>query len=66
MQANNGVENRTEESGLAYSTPCESVIAADLDNDTDVDLYMVCRGAISNRPNLLYENMGNGVRELTY
>ena len=43
------------------ATPCESAAAADFDNDMDIDLYLVCLGPVSNTPNILLENMGNGV-----
>jgi hypothetical protein len=38
----------------------ESVVAADFDNDMDVDLYLVRASRTSNQPNLLYENLGDG------
>ena len=37
-----------------------SVAAGDFDNDMDVDLYIVCSSSISNFPNQLYENQGDG------
>ena len=37
-----------------------SVAAADFDNDMDVDLYVVRSSSISNFPNHLYENQGDG------
>jgi hypothetical protein len=46
--------------GIDSPTQCGSVIAADLDNDMDVDLYLVCHSPVKNRPNILYENMGDG------
>lgn len=41
-------------------TACHSVTAGDFDNDMDVDLYLVCSGAVDNRPNRLLENDGKG------
>jgi hypothetical protein len=41
-------------------TACHSVTAGDFDNDMDVDLYLVCSGAVENRPNRLLENDGKG------
>jgi hypothetical protein len=35
-----------------------SVVAADFDNDMDLDLYMICTGPIMNLPNRLLENEG--------
>jgi len=46
--------------GLTKSVSCVSVVAADFDNDRDVDVYAVCRGGVENLPNLLFENLGNG------
>ena len=37
-----------------------SVVAGDFDNDMDVDLYVVRSSSISNFPNHLYENQGDG------
>jgi len=39
---------------------CASVVAADFDNDMDVDIYMVCRGGVENIRNVLLENDGRG------
>jgi len=47
-------------SGINLQSPCRSVAAGDFDNDMDVDLYLVCHGPVTNRPNILYENLGNG------
>lgn len=38
-----------------------SVVAGDFDNDMDVDLYIVATGERRNEPNVLLENLGNGV-----
>jgi hypothetical protein len=38
-----------------------SVVAGDFDNDMDVDLYIVATGELRNKPNVLLENLGNGV-----
>ncbi|MYC75703.1 T9SS type A sorting domain-containing protein [Candidatus Poribacteria bacterium] len=37
-----------------------SAVAGDFDNDMDVDLYVVRSSSISNFPNYLYENQGDG------
>jgi len=39
---------------------CASVVAADFDNDMDVDIYMVCRRGVENIRNVLLENDGRG------
>ncbi|WP_158002499.1 CRTAC1 family protein [Methyloterricola oryzae] len=39
---------------------CLSAVAADFDNDMDVDLYAVCTGPARQEPNLLLENDGKG------
>lgn len=41
-------------------TACHSVAAGDFDNDMDIDLYLVCSGAVENLPNRLLENDGKG------
>jgi hypothetical protein len=44
----------------AVPTACHSAVAGDFDNDMDLDLYLVCAGAVENLPNRLYENDGKG------
>ncbi len=39
---------------------CNSAAAGDLDNDMDVDVYVGCTGDLSNLPNVVYENQGDG------
>jgi len=46
--------------GLGTPTQCDSTTAADFDNDMDVDIYLVCQYALTNIPNILYENLGGG------
>ena len=46
--------------GPAEKQMCVSVVAADFDNDMDVDIYMVCRGGVENIRNVLLENDGRG------
>ena len=53
-------EDQTVVAGLDNPTSCYSVAAGDLDNDMDVDLYLVCNRPTANLPNILYENLGNG------
>jgi hypothetical protein len=58
---NDGVfYDATAGAGLDMETASGSVVAGDFDNDMDMDLYLVCRGNIINKPNLLYENLGDG------
>jgi len=53
--------DRTAEAGLDFVTECESAAAGDFDNDTDVDLYLVCTGPAANTENRLYLNLGDGI-----
>jgi len=39
---------------------CKSVVAGDFDNDMDVDLYLACGASLTNLPDRLYENLGDG------
>ena len=43
-----------------YTGNTESVVFADVDNDADLDLYVVYSGSMSNSPNRLFENDGLG------
>ena len=45
---------------LIESSPCISAVAADFDNDMDMDLYLVCTGPIMNLANMLLQNDGRG------
>ena len=66
-------KDRTKNSGFKNPTSCRAVVAGDFDNDTDVDIYLVCSIYATptlspkdvdfyekNLPNILYENLGNG------
>lgn len=44
----------------ANLTSSVSVVAADFDNDMDLDLMLSCAGAAINYPNKYYQNNGNG------
>ncbi len=52
--------DRTIESGLGDPTLAQSVVAADFDNDMDLDLYLSNAYPSFNQPNILYENQGDG------
>ena len=55
-------------SGITELTSAHSVVAADFDNDMDVDLYLANAYASFDQPNIFYENQGDGSfipRELT-
>ena len=60
VQTETGFRDVSNVAGMNIESPCENVAAADFDNDMDVDLYMVCRSPAANRPNILYENLGDG------
>lgn len=55
-----GFADRRVASGFTENLPCPSAVGGDFDNDTDVDLYLVCSNIITNRPNRLYLNDGAG------
>jgi hypothetical protein len=46
--------------GLATPTACDSVAAGDLDDDMDVDVFLVCNRGAADEPDILLENLGNG------
>jgi hypothetical protein len=48
-------------SAVGTSRPCVSVVAADFDNDMDLDIYLVCTDSAHNLPNVLLENNGTGL-----
>ena len=56
-----GFVDKSQESGIAeIPNSGQSVVAADFDNDMDVDLYVMATGFAANRTNFLYENQGDG------
>ena len=60
---NNGEElvEQSEELGFnSVPTAGQSIVAGDFDNDMDVDAYIVATATATNRPNVLYENQGDG------
>lgn len=50
----------TAAAGLAAPTLSQSAVAADFDNDMDLDIYIANAYPSFNQPNILYENDGNG------
>ncbi len=65
LQYESGFVDNTIAAGLqTMPTACTSVVAADFDNDMDLDLYLSCRGIIYNAQNILYENLGQGIFQL--
>lgn len=44
----------------AAPNACNSVVAADFDNDMDMDIYLACTGPVENLANILLENDGSG------
>ncbi len=56
----NRYTNQINGTGLDHTVLCNSVAAADFDNDMDVDLYYVCRAGVSNLADRLYLNDGTG------
>ena len=59
LNSDQGLINSSNEAGINNFSNAQSVVTGDLDNDMDVDVYIV-RSAGSNLPNLLYENQGDG------
>ena len=59
-----GFVDATAASGLAIPILCQTVAAADFDNDMHQDIIIGCNGGATNTPNRLYRNLGNGTFEL--
>lgn len=60
-RVNGGFSDQRIPGAMALPLPCVSVVAADVDNDADMDLYLVCARTITNLENRLFLNDGNGV-----
>ena len=56
-----GFQNVAQQNGFDEEISCNSAVTADFDNDMDLDIYVACRGGISNIANRFYENNGQGV-----
>lgn len=55
-----GLADVSAAAGFDEVMPCVSGVAADFDNDMDLDVYIVCRSGVRNLPNILLENDGTG------
>ncbi len=55
----NGINWKTAP-GLDEPVNCTSIVAADFDNDMDLDLYVACGAGVENTPNRYYDNDGTG------
>ncbi len=53
-------QDLTVAAGLDAPTLSQSAVAADFDNDMDLDIYIANAYPSFNQPNILYENDGNG------
>lgn len=60
MNKATGIVEEAGVRGLGAPINCVSTVAGDFDNDMDLDLYVVCRNAVTNSANLLFENIGGG------
>jgi hypothetical protein len=54
------LEDRSASSGLGSLEACRSLVAGDLDNDRDTDLFVICSDTLLERPNRLLLNDGSG------
>lgn len=60
MNTSAGFQEMAQSKGLGGNRQCVSAVSGDFDNDMDEDLYLVCRGGVSNIANILFENQGDG------
>ena len=52
--------DEAEQRGLEEPMHCHSAVAADFDNDMDIDIYFACRSKTRNLTNKLFLNDGSG------
>jgi hypothetical protein len=64
FHADGEFQDRKQAWGIDKWLSCGSVVAADFDNDMDLDLFMACTGAIHHEPNRLFENKGGVFQEV--
>jgi Ca2+-binding RTX toxin-like protein len=65
LNSNNGFVDASEASGInVIPNSGSSVITADLDNDMDLDIFVVAGGSVGNRPDIVYSNRGDGTFEV--
>ncbi len=56
-----GLIDQSQEAGINdIPIASKSIVSGDFDNDMDLDLYVLATGTAGNRPNILYENQGDG------
>ncbi len=60
IQSSGTFADFTDAAGLYTPISCVSVVAADFDNDMDVDLYLACRDDVVNSSNMILQNNGFG------
>lgn len=46
--------------GIGAAKSCVSGVAADFDNDMDLDIYLACRQGVNNLANRYFDNQGDG------
>lgn len=46
--------------GISQAESCVSAVAADFDNDMDLDVYMACQHGVNNLANRYFDNQGDG------
>ena len=55
---------RRYNTGISATMACVSGVAADFDNDMDLDVYLACRHGVENLANLYFDNRGDGTFDL--
>ncbi len=60
LRTDRGFRRAALDGEAGQDSACFFTVAGDFDNDMDEDLYMVCTGPVTNLPNRLLENDGEG------
>ncbi len=61
INTDNGLIDQSQAAGINHLPIAGvSVASGDFDNDMDLDLYIVTTSSAGNRPNILYDNQGDG------